>query len=123
MRRPPPELIYTSLDKTSLERPHVGKATACEPGDGTSYLASAQSPAHRVETFKLSRDPEFVRKLRDIVGPYLNPPAKALAPSVDRRTRFKRWIARSRSCRCGPGPRRGRRLTTRGTARPRSLRR
>ena len=38
---------------------------------------------HRTETFKLSRDPDFVRKLRDVVGLYLNPPDKALLLSVD----------------------------------------
>lgn len=38
---------------------------------------------HRVETFKLSRDPDFVKKLRDVVGVYLNPPDKALVFCVD----------------------------------------
>jgi transposase len=38
---------------------------------------------HRVETFKLSRDPEFVKKLRDVVGVYLHPPNKALVFCVD----------------------------------------
>ena len=38
---------------------------------------------HRIETFKLSRDPDFVTKLRDVVGIYLNPPAKALVFCVD----------------------------------------
>ena len=38
---------------------------------------------HRVETFKLSRDPAFVKKLRDVVGVYLHPPAKALVLCVD----------------------------------------
>ena len=38
---------------------------------------------HRVETFKLSRDPDFVKKLRDVVGVYLHPPAKALVLCVD----------------------------------------
>jgi transposase len=38
---------------------------------------------HRVETFKLSRDPDFVKKLRDVVGVYLHPPAKALVFCVD----------------------------------------
>ena len=32
---------------------------------------------HRVETFKLSNDPQLVEKIRDIVGPYLDPPAHA----------------------------------------------
>ncbi len=33
---------------------------------------------HRVESFKISRDPEFAAKLEDIVGLYLNPPEHAL---------------------------------------------
>jgi hypothetical protein len=37
----------------------------------------------RVETFKLSRDPESVKKLRNVVGVYLHPPAKALVFCVD----------------------------------------
>ena len=31
---------------------------------------------HRTETFKLSTDPQFVEKVRDIVGLYLDPPEK-----------------------------------------------
>jgi len=38
---------------------------------------------HLTETFKLSTDPQFVEKLRDIVGLYLNPPEHALVLSVD----------------------------------------
>lgn len=38
---------------------------------------------HRSQTFKLSRDPDFVGKLRDVVGLYLNPPDKALVLCVD----------------------------------------
>ena len=44
---------------------------------------------HRVETFKLSRDPAFVPKLRDIVGLYLNPPDKALVLSVDEKSQIQ----------------------------------
>jgi hypothetical protein len=33
---------------------------------------------HRAETFKLSRDPLFIDKVRDIVGLYLDPPDRAL---------------------------------------------
>jgi hypothetical protein len=38
---------------------------------------------HRSETFKLSTDPLFVEKVRDIVGLYLDPPARALVLGVD----------------------------------------
>jgi hypothetical protein len=33
---------------------------------------------HRVENFKFSKDPQFVEKVRDIVGLYLNPPDRAI---------------------------------------------
>jgi transposase len=44
---------------------------------------------HRVETFKLSRDPHFVEKLRDIVGLYLDPPEKALVFAVDEKSQIQ----------------------------------
>ena len=44
---------------------------------------------HRVERFKFSTDPEFVRKVRDIVGLYLNPPDKALVFSVDEKSQIQ----------------------------------
>ena len=44
---------------------------------------------HRVETFKLSRDPDFVKKLRDVVGVYLHPPAKALVFCVDEKSQVQ----------------------------------
>ena len=44
---------------------------------------------HRIETFKLSSDPLFVEKLRDIVGLYLNPPDKALVLSVDEKSQIQ----------------------------------
>jgi len=44
---------------------------------------------HRLETFKLSQDPHFVEKLRDVVGLYLNPPDKALVLSVDEKSQIQ----------------------------------
>jgi len=44
---------------------------------------------HRVETFKLSRDPEFVLKLRDVVGLYVDPPDKAMVFSVDEKSQIQ----------------------------------
>ena len=41
---------------------------------------------HRIKTFKLSRDKNFVAKLRDVVGLYMNPPEKALVLSVDEKS-------------------------------------
>jgi transposase len=41
---------------------------------------------HHVRTYKVSRDPDFVAKVRDIVGLYLNPPEHAVVLSVDEKT-------------------------------------
>jgi transposase len=44
---------------------------------------------HRVRTFKLSRDPAFIAKLRDVVGLYLHPPAHAVVLSVDEKSQIQ----------------------------------
>ena len=44
---------------------------------------------HRTETFKLSADPQFIEKVRDIVGLYLAPPARALVLSVDEKSQIQ----------------------------------
>jgi transposase len=44
---------------------------------------------HRSEHFKLSRDPHFARKVRDVVGLYLNPPDKALVLCVDEKSQIQ----------------------------------
>jgi transposase len=44
---------------------------------------------HRVRQFKLSRDPDFVPKLRDIVGLYVDPPAHAIVLSVDEKSQIQ----------------------------------
>ncbi len=82
-------------------------ATTLEPApDGTTHwsvrrLAAATGIApttvhriwrehklkpHRVETFKLSRDPRFEEKLADVVGLYLNPPERAIVLSMDEKS-------------------------------------
>ena len=44
---------------------------------------------HRVKQFKLSTDPRFVAKLRDIVGLYIDPPAHAVVLSVDEKSQIQ----------------------------------
>jgi transposase len=41
---------------------------------------------HLVRTYKVSRDPAFVAKVRDVVGLYLNPPTNAVVRSIDEKT-------------------------------------
>ena len=44
---------------------------------------------HRTRTFKLSRDKQFVEKLTDVVGLYLNPPDKALVLCIDEKSQIQ----------------------------------
>lgn len=52
------------------------------------WRAFALQP-HRSETFKLSKDPLFIEKVRDIVGLYLNPPDRALVLCVDEKAQIQ----------------------------------
>ena len=44
---------------------------------------------HRIETFKVSRDPKFVEKLEDIVGLYMSPPEHALVLCCDEKSQVQ----------------------------------
>jgi transposase len=44
---------------------------------------------HRVENFKLSKDPQFIEKVRDIVGLYLNPPDRAIILCLDEKSQVQ----------------------------------
>jgi transposase len=44
---------------------------------------------HRLETFKLSSDPDFVAKVRDVVGLYVSPPAHAVVLCVDEKSQIQ----------------------------------
>jgi transposase len=44
---------------------------------------------HRVENFKFSKDPQFVEKVRDIVGLYINPPDHAIVLCVDEKSQVQ----------------------------------
>jgi hypothetical protein len=52
------------------------------------WRAFALQP-HRTETFKLSADPLFIEKVRDIVGLYLQPPDRALVLCVDEKSQIQ----------------------------------
>ena len=44
---------------------------------------------HRLRVFKLSRDPQFAAKVRDVVGLYVDPPAHSLVLSVDEKSQIQ----------------------------------
>lgn len=63
----------TGLNQTAISR--IWRAFALQP--------------HRQENFKLSRDPLFIDKVRDVVGLYLNPPDRALVLCVDEKSQIQ----------------------------------
>ena len=71
---------------------------------------------HLHETFKLSTDPFFTEKVRDVVGLYLARPRKPLSCASTRRARFRLWTAPNRPNRCSSVAPRRPPTTTSGTA-------
>ena len=52
-------------------------------------LEAHQLVPHRIQTFKLSNDPKFAEKLKDIVGLYVDPPDHAVVLSVDEKSQIQ----------------------------------
>lgn len=71
----------------------TGRAMAKAAGVSLSYVqrvwhAHGLQP-HRIRTFKLSNDPAFAAKVRDIVGLYVDPPAHAVVLSIDEKSQIQ----------------------------------
>ena len=87
-------VIIRTLESTPLKATHwSSRMMAKESGVSTSSVqriwpAFGLQP-HRTETFKLSTDPLFIDKVRDIVGLYLNPPEHALVLCVDEKSQVQ----------------------------------
>jgi transposase len=88
------QVIVDTLEKRPAAATHWSTRTLAKELDlshatiGRIWRAFGLQP-HRSETFKLSRDPLFVEKVRDIVGLYLAPPDRALVLSVDEKSQIQ----------------------------------
>jgi transposase len=87
-------VIVRTLESTPRDATHWSTRAMAE-ASGLSHMtiqriwkAFGLEP-HRSETFKLSNDPQFVEKVRDIVGLYLDPPERALVLCVDEKTQIQ----------------------------------
>ena len=67
----------------------MAQATGMSPSAVSRIWRAFGLQPHRTETFKLSADPLFVEKVRDIVGLYLNPPERALVWCVDEKSQIQ----------------------------------
>src|SRR5438477_4254117 len=82
------EVIVRTLETTPRNATHWStRSLAAELGLSQSAVARIWRAfglqPHRSETWKLSRDPQFIDKVRDVVGLYLDPPERAVVLCVD----------------------------------------
>jgi transposase len=82
------DVIVKTLEATPADATHWSRSSmAAQSGlskstIGRMWKALGLKP-HLVDTFTLSTDPQFIDKVRDVVGLYLDPPEKALVLAVD----------------------------------------
>src|SRR4051794_4785992 len=88
------ELIVRTLETAPKDATHWStRSMAAEAGlsreaVGRIWRAFGLQP-HRVETWKLSKDPLFIDKVRDVVGLYLAPPERAVVLCVDEKSQIQ----------------------------------
>jgi len=82
LHRRPPNATHWSV-RTVAADTGISKSTVAR------YFALFGLQPHRSKSFKLSTDPFFVEKVRDVVGLYLNPPDKALVLCVDEKSQIQ----------------------------------
>jgi transposase len=88
------KIIETTLQTKPAGRTHwstrsLAKSCGVHASTVCRIWQEHELQPHRQETFKLSRDPEFVPKLLDVVGVYLNPPQNAIVLCVDEKSQIQ----------------------------------
>ena len=82
-------LETTPRDATHWSTRSMAKATDLSQSAISRIWRAFGLQPHRVETFKLSKDPQFIEKVRDVVGLYLDPPDRALVLCVDEKSQIQ----------------------------------
>jgi len=87
-------VIVKTLEQTPTDATHwstrsMAKATGMSQSAISRIWRAFGLKPHLVDSFKLSPDPQFVDKVRDIVGLYLNPPEGALVLCVDEKSQIQ----------------------------------
>jgi hypothetical protein len=79
-------LEQTPPDATHWSTRSMAEATGISRSSVRRIWKAFGLQPHRVETFKLSADPQFIEKVRDIVGLHLDPPERAVVLCVDEKS-------------------------------------
>jgi transposase len=87
-------VVVATLERTPRNATHWSRASmAAETGLSRSTVGriwrAFNLKPHLVDTFKLSSDPLFIEKVRDVVGLYLDPPERALVLCVDEKSQIQ----------------------------------
>jgi transposase len=82
-------LHSTPKDATHWSVRSLAKTQGVSPASVQRIWKKHHLQPHRVEKFKFSTDPQFVTKVRDIVGLYLHPPDHAIVLSVDEKSQIQ----------------------------------
>jgi transposase len=88
------EVVRMTLEQTPPDATHWSlRSMAAASGISRSSVHTIwrafNLQPHRAETFKLSKDPNFVEKVRDIVGLYMSPPENAVVLCVDEKSQMQ----------------------------------
>jgi transposase len=67
----------------------MAKAVGISPSSVRRIWKGHRLQPHRVRSFKLSNDPKFADKLKEVVGLYVNPPAHAVVLSIDEKSQIQ----------------------------------
>jgi transposase len=82
-------LEKTPNDATHWSRSSMAKRSGLSPTTVGRIWKAFRLQPHRSETFKLSTDPQFIEKTRDVVGLYLDPPESAMVLCVDEKSQVQ----------------------------------
>ena len=88
------EIVRKTLEETPAEATHwscrlMAKEVGVHPTTISRIWRAHGLQPHRIEYFKLSTDPQFVEKLRDVVGLYVDPPERAVVFAFDEKSQIQ----------------------------------